>query len=143
MRAMNRRIRNLVKGQTTVRFSRGSAFGSLFSPSERHHKQDVVVTVTERDDTATVVCRHVCWDAYPNLHTEPWLLHREVQQIADFVRERTHEIGTSVGAWDCHLIVEREEGRDSAARLATLRRGPEPDQWVLSGNHIILARMNR
>jgi hypothetical protein len=74
-----RRICNLVRDQTTIRFSRGSTLGSLFSPIEHHHKQEVFVTVTERDGTATVVCRHLCWHPYPNLHAASRALQREVR----------------------------------------------------------------
>ncbi len=44
-----RGVRDLVREHMTVRFSRGAFFGSVFSPIERHHKQDVVVRVTEQD----------------------------------------------------------------------------------------------
>jgi hypothetical protein len=63
------RVLDLVTDETAVRFSRGSTFGSLFSPSERHYKQNLVVTVTQRDGAATVPCQHLCWGPYPNLHT--------------------------------------------------------------------------
>lgn len=85
------RIRNLVREPMSVRFSRGSVIGSLFSPIERHHKQDVTISLTHRDDGTAVVCQHLCWDPYPNFHTEPRMLRREVQRLADFV-----SIGTSL-----------------------------------------------
>ncbi len=80
------RVRNLVRESATIRFSRGSVLGSLFSPSERHHKQDVTISLTERDAGSAVVCRHLCWDPYPNLHAGPRSLHREVQRLEDYVR---------------------------------------------------------
>ncbi len=84
------RVRNLVRESATIRFSRGSVIGSLFSPSERHHKQEVTISLTERGVGSAVVCQHLCWDPYLNLHAGPRLLLREVQRLEDFVRDQSH-----------------------------------------------------
>lgn len=79
------RIRNLVKEPRVIRFSRGSVLGSLFSMSERHHRQDVTISTTGRGLGLAVICRHLCWDPYPNLHMGPRTLEREVQRLEGFV----------------------------------------------------------
>jgi len=86
----SRRLRGVVREASELRFSRGSVLGSLFSPIERHHKQDVFVRVNEHDGRTRVVCHYRCWDPYPNYHIPPHTLLREVEKLEDFVKYYEH-----------------------------------------------------
>jgi hypothetical protein len=87
-----RGARGIVREPSELRFSRGSVFGSLFLPIERYHKQDVSVGVTEQDDKTKVVCHYKCWDPYPNYHTPPRTLQREVERLEVFVRQHEYTV---------------------------------------------------
>ena len=78
---LSRPIRGLSLSVNTIRFRRGSLFGSFFSPIERHHRQEVFVEWQTTGAVTQVACTYQCFDPYPNLHTAPRVLKQEVEEL--------------------------------------------------------------
>ena len=77
----SRPIRGLSLSANTIRFQRGTLFGSFFSPIERHHRQEVTVEWQTSGAVTQVTCTYRCFDPYPNLHTAPRVLEQEVEEL--------------------------------------------------------------
>src|ERR1041385_824720 len=80
-------VRNLKAESHDIHFSRGSIKGSLFSPSECRHQQDVSIQIFGRQ----VTCEYHCFNPYPSPHIPPSRLYREVQQLEDFLKNSSSE----------------------------------------------------
>ena len=78
---LSRPIRGLSLSVNTIRFRRGSLFGSFFSPIERHHRQEVIVEWQMSGALIRVTCSYHCFDPYPNLHSAPGALEQEVEDL--------------------------------------------------------------
>jgi hypothetical protein len=77
----SRPTRGLSLSANSIRFQRGTLFGSFFSPIERHHRQEVVVEWQTSGAVTEVTCTYDCFDPYPNLHAGPRALKHEVEEL--------------------------------------------------------------
>lgn len=77
----SRPVRGLSLAVNSIRFQRGTLFGSFFSPIERHHRQEVLVEWQTSGEFTQVTCIYHCFDPYPNLHTAPRALKQEVEEL--------------------------------------------------------------
>jgi hypothetical protein len=76
-----RTLRNLAVEPDSLRFSRGSIWGSVFNPNEAKTKQDVSIRI----NGGVVHCEFNCWPPLVHIQIPPSNLHKETKRLEAFL----------------------------------------------------------
>jgi hypothetical protein len=84
-----RQLRDFVREEGRLCFTRGSRWATWLMPDERFQQQQVEIIVTE-EIHPVVTCCYTVFDWGPNIHIPPRKLEEEVQDLESFLLANAH-----------------------------------------------------